>query len=414
MSSHILLDIVGQHAEEASFLWLLRTNATGDPRSTLSRLGQHDERVEAHIDGLRIAGDAGWDVCKQALQEGDAGEAFAAAVLAFESNEEGRIRVVRETCDAKPDLCQGVISALGWLSWQQVEPYVDMLLGDDSLPWRYVGLAASAAHRRDPGRVLTDALKDADSALRARALRTAGELGHPDFLPLLKQQFEDDDEACRFWAAWSASLLGEPTSVELLISFAQNRCFGERAVSLAVRLMDQQTAIDRLEELSQKLGLVRLSVQGLGAIGDPRMVPFLIELMAIPDVARVAGESLSMITGVNIADVKLETQPPAFSKSVDEEDLEESGTNDPDENLSWPNPDLIAAWWEENNGRFISGTRYLCGQPITESHLQHVLRSGYQRQRHAAALELAMMIPGQPLFNVCAPAWRQKQLLGMK
>jgi hypothetical protein len=68
----------------------------------------------------------------------------------------------------------------------------------------------------------------------------------------------------------------------------------------------------------------------------------------------------------------------------------------------------------EKELQFKTGTRYLCGQPITESHLQHVLRYGYQRQRYAAALELAIMNPNQPLFNVCAPGFRQKQLLGLK
>jgi hypothetical protein len=43
-----------------------------------------------------------------------------------------------------------------------------------------------------------------------------------------------------------------------------------------------------------------------------------------------------------------------------------------------------------------------------------ILRYGYQRQRAAAALELAMMHPSQPLFNVKAPGFRQQKLLGLK
>jgi hypothetical protein len=40
-----------------------------------------------------------------------------------------------------------------------------------------------------------------------------------------------------------------------------------------------------------------------------------------------------------------------------------------------------------------------------------VLRSGYQRQRIAAALELALMRPDRPLFERRAPAFRQQALL---
>jgi len=39
------------------------------------------------------------------------------------------------------------------------------------------------------------------------------------------------------------------------------------------------------------------------------------------------------------------------------------------------------------------------------------LKNGYQRQRAAAALELAILKPGRPLFEVRAPGFRQQQLL---
>jgi hypothetical protein len=42
---------------------------------------------------------------------------------------------------------------------------------------------------------------------------------------------------------------------------------------------------------------------------------------------------------------------------------------------------------------------------------QDVLRNGMQRQRAAAALELAMWQPSQPLFEVRAPGFRQQQRL---
>ena len=49
-----------------------------------------DDRTEAHIDGLRIAGDEGWEICKETLAWEEAGEVFTAAVLAFESGNEDR------------------------------------------------------------------------------------------------------------------------------------------------------------------------------------------------------------------------------------------------------------------------------------------------------------------------------------
>ncbi|MBV8554404.1 MAG: hypothetical protein JO116_02485, partial [Planctomycetaceae bacterium] len=43
--------------------------------------------------------------------------------------------------------------------------------------------------------------------------------------------------------------------------------------------------------------------------------------------------------------------------------------------------------------------------------LREALTKGYQRQRAAAAIELAILKPGRPLFEVRAPGWRQQQML---
>ena len=51
---------------------------------------------------------------------------------------------------------------------------------------------------------------------------------------------------------------------------------------------------------------------------------------------------------------------------------------------------------------------HLCGKVIAPEHLKTVLREGYQRQRAAAALELAIYRPREPLFEVRAPGWKQR------
>ena len=86
---------------------------------------------------------------------------------------------------------------------------------------------------------------------------------------------------------------------------------------------------------------------------------------------------------------------------------------DPDEDLPWPEPDLINKWWSKNAKHFHSGRRYLLGQPISLEWLQDVLRKGLQHQRAAAALELVLKRPGQILFEVRARGRHQKQILGV-
>ncbi len=79
-SVKINLPIIEQHSEEAAFLWLLRGSAVSAPHYKLKDLAKLDDRIDAHIDGLRIAEDAGWEILKKQLEEHpEPGEAFAAA-----------------------------------------------------------------------------------------------------------------------------------------------------------------------------------------------------------------------------------------------------------------------------------------------------------------------------------------------
>jgi uncharacterized protein (TIGR02270 family) len=141
----------------------------------------------------------------------------------------------------------------------------------------------------------------------------------------------------------------------------------------------------------------------------------LVERMDTPPLSRVAGEAFSMITGVDLAGQDLEGDwPEGFEAGPNDDPADENVEMDPDENLPWPDVAKVKDWWMRHRHEFEPGVRYLCGRPMTEDWLEHVLRYGYQRQRAAAALELAIRRPGTPLFNVKAPGYRQQQLLGLK
>ena len=103
--------------------------------------------------------------------------------------------------------------------------------------------------------------------------------------------------------------------------------------------------------------------------------------------------------------------PGGFEAGPTENPEDENVEMDPDENLPWPDQDLIKKWWSARQGNFAKGSRYLLGQPISTESLRLALKNGYQRQRAAAALELAILKPGRPLFEVRAPGFRQQQLL---
>lgn len=409
----IIASIIEQHAEEVAFLWHLRDTAVRDPHYDLNDLVKLDNRLEAHIDGLRIAGETGWDICKLTLEQEEPGEVFAASVLALESRIEERIEEVVKVGFLSADNCRGLVSAFGWLTQEQANAFIPGFLTSEDVQSKYLGIAASAIHRINPGSALNEALGHQDQRLKARALRAAGELGRYDLLPLLQQSLQDENGACCFWAFWSAAILGHTSAIGSLSQFCSEESpFRNRAIQLAYRLLDHSEAQFSLTELANQPDGLRHAIIGSGVSGDPVRIPWLIELMSQPEYARVAGEAFSMITGNDIAYEDLEGEwPEGFVAGPNEDPEDDNVEMDEDEDLPWPDPGLIFSWWNNNKGNFRNGTRYLAGQPITEEQCQHVLRQGFQRQRAAAAMELALMNPEEPLFNVCAPGFRQKQSL---
>ncbi|MCP4117542.1 MAG: TIGR02270 family protein [Desulfobacteraceae bacterium] len=410
----IIPEIIFQHAEESAFLWLLRDHGVHEPHYSLADQAHLDDRVESHIDGLRIAGDEGWEIVKEELSWEEPGELFTASVLAFEDDIEQRIQTVLETDIKNHELSRGLISALGWLPFDRISRHVRHLLSGDAPDLRRMGLAASAVHGRDPGQPLEDALSDDDIMLKARAFKAVGELGLERLLPALIEHLNDRDEKCRFFAAWSAGMFKAPSSLPVLQSIAgQGGLYSEQSCRMALRSMDLHEGHAWLEDLSRQEELQKLALKGYGALGDPTAVPLLIQAMENPDLARVAGESLSMITGVDIAYEDLEGEwPQGFEAGPGETAGDEDVEMDPDEDLPWPEPELMEQWWSQKKNSFQTGKRYLLGKPISVEQLHHVLGSGFQRQRAQAAIELAMINPGHPLFEVRAPGGRQQRLLG--
>ncbi len=410
----IIESIVTQHAEEAAFLWLQREGAVKAPHYNLKDLAEHDERVEAHVDGLRIAGEPGWDICQEALGQEEAGEVFAAAVLAFESGEDSRIEAVLEVGSKSYELSRGVVSALGWIPYESIASILQRFLNADSSLLRRVGVAGMAVHRQDPGPVLGEFLDSDDALLRACAIKAAGELRRQDLLGKTKSCLTSEDLSCRFWAAWASALLRDGASLPVLqqVAFTPSP-YQERAGTFALRGLGLEQALAWHRELVARPDLHRLAVQGVGVIGDPILIPWLFEQMAIPEVARVAGESFSMITGLDWAYEDLDGEWPEGFEAGPTEDPEDANVEmDPDEDLPWPNVELIQQWWDNHKHDFQNGTRCLFGSPMSIESLNRVLRTGFQRQRIATALELALHQPGTPLFETRAPGFRQQELLG--
>jgi len=414
-SSQPIPHIIHQHAEEAAVLRNIRSVLVAAPHVKLHHLRRLDDRIAAHLDGLAVAGEFGSSLCEAALETPGVGEVFAATVRAIEEKDERRLGKLFALLGAVPEAQPGLISAFGWVSAPYLQGTVAALLSSKEPSKRAVGIAACAMHGADPGAALAQALTDPEPQLRARALRAAGELGRRDLLAACVTGVQDEDAGARFWAAWSSLLLGDrEKAVSVLESFVHlPNAFRQRALRLLLKVISPPSAQRLLKSIAQDPANQRLLIQGAGMAGDAQYLPWLIGQMADDPVARLAGESFSMMTGLDLAYLDLERKPPEDVEAGPTENPEDENVEmDPDDSLPWPDQGKIQPWWAANAQRFQPGVRYFMGDPPSRAHCLSALKEGFQRQRIAAAEYLCLLSPGTPLFNTRAPAWRQQRWLG--
>jgi uncharacterized protein (TIGR02270 family) len=409
MTSPVIPAILDRHAEEAAFLWLLRDRAAVAPQFTLRTLAELDQRVEAHLDGLRVAGRAGWDRCwEEFLAHPEPGETFAAAVLALESADADALTQLFAAAKEQPVLQRALISAIGWLDEDAAMLAVPMLQAWDSEIGRAIGFAGMVA-RRMPIPTSTFSRAFAEPLARPRALRAIGELGRTGFDSALLHGLGADSLEVRFAAAWSFTRLSAHSRAisELqTIALTESHLRG-RSASLAVRRLEFRSARHWATMLLGTSGCERVGLLAAGALGAVEVIPRILDFLFQPAFARAAAETIAMITGMDLARDHLEGDEPADFEPNPSDDPDDPNTAlDPDNGLEWPDPDKVLQWWKKNQGSLAPDRRLLLGKPIAVPHLQDVLRTGTQRQRVAAALELAMLT-NQPIQEVRAPGWRQ-------
>jgi uncharacterized protein (TIGR02270 family) len=413
--------VVQQHLDNADLLRSVRSVLVRAPHVGLDRLRRLDDRLAASLDGLAVAGDLGRRMSLQALAAPNRGTVFACAVAAIESRDPALLERLMSLTQAVPELRPGLVSAFGWVPATSLRGITRALLDSPNAFRRDVGLAACAMHHADPGDALsaamTAAARDERPAEAAQAVVAAGKLGRRDLLSECLHGLSHPDACLRFVSARSALLLGErQASVQALTAMAQaigpwRAC----AAVLVLKVLQREEADALLRSLAQDTGSARLLVRGIGAAGDVRHVPWLVDRMDDPALARLAGEAFSTITGLDLAAADLELKPPqgpARGAAPDPRDdpQDDDVAMDEDDGLPWPDGAGIGDWWQAHGARLPAGCCF-AGGAVSPGHCVAVLKSGVQRQRIAAADHLALTAPGTPLFNVAAPVWRQLRLL---
>jgi uncharacterized protein (TIGR02270 family) len=327
---------------------------------------------------------------------------FVLAHLAFSTPDTQAMRQVVQLAVAEAQFSDPLVAALAWLDFKDIEQPLRLIGRSESPDHRRLAIAVQAAHRVRAEEDYERGAMDANPALRARALRAIGETKSLALASILNAGTRDPELRCRFWAAWSMALMGD----ERAGAVAFEAGIGDPvltgfALEIGLRAGDQAWARAQVQSLAQAESTLRPAIVAAGMFGDPAVVPWLLTMLERPAFARVAAEAFASITGVDLEDARFKQDAP--------EDAPEE--HDDDSDLRWPSPEGLLTWWRSERGRFQPGTRYLAGAPISEAAALHVLRSGYQRQRRGAAIEVARLRKDAILFPTVARADRQQRRL---
>ena len=195
----VIPTLLARHAGDAAFYWQQHDRSVYSPLVGLSQLQEFDRLLDAHLDGLRVASDAGWDAALAELDRwGGANEAFVGATLGLASVQTAsRLAYVTQLVQKKPErILRGLVGALVWAppnvadEWcmQWVQPDTPAAL--TVAAWRTLAVASRRAVGRpllsQLGTLLPSALAAPHPSVRAAACRAAACLDAATFVPLLQ------------------------------------------------------------------------------------------------------------------------------------------------------------------------------------------------------------------------------------
>ncbi|TPJ40067.1 hypothetical protein [Mesorhizobium sp. B2-6-5] len=336
--------IVDQHAGDAAFLWLRRRREIDGPILDETDIGRIDQRLEANIEGLMAAGKAGWEAAQAKFADyAEPGELFVIGILALRWGDADLIEIAIDAAAklGKPGL-SSLSAAIARTPPENLRPLVAKWLDTRDALQRCLGLSALWHHRVDPGARLSDLASHSDARVRSRAVRLAGAIKRRDLLPSVLAGLDGETPEERLTAALAACLLGETRSAHPAIDKIVLTETDQAEAAIEIRLLTTPPKAAKVW-LQTRLGqpLLRVAATAsIGLLGDPSVMPWLIEKMREPELVFAAGLAMRDLIDVDFNDTDLFTIDPA--------DLGKAFESLNDSPL--PVADRVAAWWDERRG----------------------------------------------------------------
>lgn len=371
-----------------------------------------DLRLQAYLDGLLLLKDeAGRYFETQLLSPLSRGDVFALGTFAFASDNGSLLEGCCRLTQALPSLLTVLGCVMEWAPvasplWRRIDDYpvLRVLAG-----WHRPDIALqSAVNQADMASLIT-----LPAVIPALVLALARQ-SHPEYSTIINERVVSGDARVISGVLTAILTRDLPTGglpIQALLRqlmLAKSEDIRLQATRLAL-LCTSIPHEDTLAFIQTQTKDIRLYIQALGIAGTGAHITRLREYLDVPEYARLAAATVSLLTGSRPEVDGWVGTAPVYSPS--EPDTSENiPDSDSDDTLTWPDVPAFELWWRRHAQDFDPEQSYLGGQPITPSGMLHILHSGAMAMRQLAAMRW-QHITGRTLFLPSAPATVQQQQL---
>jgi uncharacterized protein (TIGR02270 family) len=356
----VMLDILEEHFEMLAFLWGQRQSRLRSPAYTVAALGDLEERIEAHVQGLLVGEEEVIPLVEQGLSGDDPLVVFAAAYPLLRS---GREEATRRVLDAFARAHSGPIEGFCQaLCHGPITPIIPHLLQEVTSAPPPIGAAAAEAlafHGASAlGAVPLDRfLEHAEPGVRQGGWRAVSWLGISQDAATYRVALSDEDPGVRREAMLAAAWTRQPWLLEHCRALGCRPSPDSWDALRLLAILGQPQDLPTVLAIGQAdwLGPRRLPV--LGAYGHPAVVEALLTQVDSPEprTATAAGAAFTKLTGCDIDSDRRVQLPPEDGSEPDEfqkEFLDE---------VRLPDPERARAHWQNVKGSTYRGTRWCRG-----------------------------------------------------
>ncbi|MEM9801708.1 MAG: hypothetical protein AAGA20_15385 [Planctomycetota bacterium] len=392
-----MIDVVEEHFDELDWMSEHREANLFTPDWTLAHLAYHEERMEAHLDGLRIANEVGLDLAREHLPADEPSAATAAALVLMAGGRTDDVDLVlREFAEGDEPVVDGIRIALRYHGTDGVVDRLrEIAAGDSELA--AVAACDVLAFQREASFAAARFLSSEEELVRRLGLGALGRTGQ-----LTREQLatslDDAEENVRRTALYEAARAGVDGLADLCRARALRATDPDPACVRFLGTLGAPEDVERIIATLERSEVAASAVAALGAAGRVEAVPLLLELFEDETLGPDAVRAYCRITGAD----DVEGHLPIPRRPVEEGEDEREALP--------PDPEKARRDWEQRRDAMDPSVAWQSGEAVPSG----ALSSGLDRLPLESRADVVMRVrasAGGSVPDVELEAFARKQVL---